>query len=52
MGTDAERREEARMQDIDDRLDRRGVTCEDCSHRWVPGGASCPRCGGAIAEVR
>ena len=50
MGTDADRREEARMQDIDDRLDRRGVTCEDCGHRWVPGRGCCPECGGAIKE--
>lgn len=50
MSTDAERREEARMEAIDDRLDREGVTCADCRHRWIPGRGCCPLCGGAIAD--
>lgn len=50
MSTDADRREDARREDIDDRLDRRGVTCEDCGRRWLPGGGYCPACGGNIAD--
>jgi uncharacterized OB-fold protein len=50
MGTDEDRREDARREEIDDRLDRRGVTCEDCGHRWIPGRGCCPECGGNIEE--
>ena len=51
MGTDEDRREDARREEIDDRLDRRGVTCEDCGYVWIPGRGCCPECGGNIKET-
>lgn len=52
---DDDRREDARRETYDDQLDRYGLTCEDCEHRYMPGRLArrrgyhlplCPVCGG------